>query len=51
MILPAELEAAKLRRVEARKALEDYKKRKGFAASIEHEKLTKIVIIRLQGLS
>jgi hypothetical protein len=42
MILPAELEAAKLRMVESRKALEDYEKLKGFAASIEHEKLTKI---------
>jgi len=42
MILPAELEAARLHMVAARKALEDYEKLKGFAASMEHEKLSKI---------
>jgi len=44
MILPAELEAAKISMAEARKALEDYEKLEGFALTIEYEKLTKIFI-------
>ncbi len=42
MIIPADVETARLRMLEARKALEHYEKLKGFAASIEHEKLAKV---------
>lgn len=42
MVRPADIEIARLRMVQARKALEDYEKLNGHSTSLEHEKLTKI---------
>lgn len=41
MIHPAEMEAAKVQMMNARKALEDYEKLNGHASSTEHMRLVK----------
>jgi hypothetical protein len=42
MASPHEIESARLRMLEARKALEDYEKLKGTAPSREHARLSRI---------
>jgi hypothetical protein len=42
MASPHEIESARLRMLEARKALEDYEKLKGTASSSEHRSLTQV---------
>ena len=42
MVHPAEVEAAKLQMMKARKALENYEKLKGHSASTEHMRLIKV---------
>jgi hypothetical protein len=40
MVSPHEIESARLNMLEARKALEDYERLKGFVSCIEHTRLT-----------
>ena len=40
MASPHEIESARLNMLEARRALEDYERLKGFVSSIEHTRLT-----------
>jgi hypothetical protein len=42
MAPPHDIESARLRMLEARKALEDYETLKGFALSSEHIRLTQV---------
>jgi hypothetical protein len=42
MVIPADVKAARLRMLEARKMLENYEKLKGFAMSLEHKRLTNV---------
>jgi hypothetical protein len=42
MVHPAEVEAARVQMMNARKALEDYEKVKGHVASIEHMRLIRV---------
>ena len=42
MVHPAEVNAARAQMMNARKALEDYEKLKGHAASTEHMRLIKV---------
>lgn len=42
MVHPAQVEAARVQMMNARKALEDYEKLNGVASSIEHMKLVRV---------